>query len=300
MTLPNALLLGVGKTGTTSVYHYVRQHPQAAVSSIREPNFLMYAGHLQVPIRGKEPLFKVFTREAYENLYSGYEGRDARMDISPSYFIFPEQTIIGIRQYTPDAMMIVIYRQPADRGYSNYLMHVRMGDEPLPTYAEALEAEKAGIPRIRGQIRTYFDRGLYFQRTKRFLAAFPRGRFLFMFYDDLAADPKKFMQELFAFLHIQPDFHPDTTQRHNAGAWPRSFYFHRLVTSMNPIKRNLVRLLPTAVRKSLEKKIHSINMSTPPKLDRDLRRELTRQYRDDILGLQELVGRDLSNWMADL
>jgi hypothetical protein len=299
MALPNVLLLGVGKAGTTSMYHYVRQHPQAAVSSIREPKFLMYAGHLQIPIRGKTPPFKVLTREAYEALYSGYEDRMARMDISPSYFVFPEQSILGIRQYVPEAKMIVIYRQPADRGYSNYLMHVRMGDEPLATYAEALEAEQAGLPRTRGQIRTYFDRGLYLQRTKRFLESFPREKFLFMLYDDLVADQNKFLEEIFTFLGIQPGFRPDTSRRHNAGAWPRSLLVHRLVTSMNPVKKSLVRRLPPGFRKSLERKIHAVNLNTPPKLDRELRRELTRKYREDILGLQDLLGRDLSPWMAE-
>jgi hypothetical protein len=179
-------------------------------------------------------------------------------------------------------------------------MHVRMGFESLASYSEALDAEKAGLPNNRGEIRTYFDRGLYLERTKRFLATFPRDRFLFLLYDDLVADPGRFVKEIFTFLRIQPDFHPDTTQRHNAGTWPRSLLLHRLVTSMNPVKKGFVRLLPAAVRKSLEQKIHSFNLDSPRPLDRNLRRGITRQYRDDILGLQELIGRDLSAWMAEL
>jgi hypothetical protein len=300
LALPNILLLGVGKAGTTSIYHYARQHPQAAVSSIREPKFLMYAGHLERPIQGKTPPFQVLSRRDYEDLYAGFEDRRARMDISPSYFVFPDQTIIGIRRYVPDAKMIVIFRQPADRGYSNYLMHVRMGDERLKSYPEALQAEKDGVPRARGQIRTYFDRGLYRARAERFLAEFPRDRFLFLLFDDLVKDPKGFLMQVFRFMDIDPEFLPDLSKRHNAGAWPRSMRLHHLATSMNPVKKGLVRLLPDGIRQSLERATHARNLGAPPVLDPDLRRELTRKYREDILGLQDLLGRDLSAWMADL
>jgi hypothetical protein len=300
MSLPNNLLLGVGKAGTTSIYHYARQHPQAAVSKIREPNFLTYAGHRVNPIRGKVPPFHVLSLRDYEDLYAGCEDRRARMDISPLYFVHPEQTIIGIRRYVPEAKMIAIFRQPADRGYSNFLMHVRMGDERLTSFPEALEAEKNGLPRARGQIRTYFDRGLYLARTKRFLAEFPRERFLFLLFDDLVSDPRGFLKRIFRFMEIDPDFSPDLSKRHNAGAWPRNMRLHRLATSEHPLKKGLVRLLPDGIRKSFERGIHARNLDAPPALDPDVRRRITRTYRDDILGLQELIRRDLSAWVADL
>ena len=260
----------------------------------------MYAGHLVNPIRGKTPPFQIFSQREYEGLYAGFESRRARIDISPSYLVFPDQTIIGIRRYVPDAKMIVVFRQPADRGYSNFLMHVRMGDERLTSYPEALQAEKDGIPRARGQIRTYFDRGLYLARTKRFLTESPRERFLFLLYDDLVKDPRGFLAQIFRFMDIDPDFLPDLSKRHNAGAWPRSMLLHHLMTSVNPVKKAVARMMPEKIRKSLERTIHARNLNAPPALDPELRRTLTRAYRDDILGLQQLIGRDLSAWVMDL
>lgn len=298
MALPNFLIIGVGKSGTTSLYHYLGQHPQIAVSRIREPKFLMYAGHLLFPIQGKTPHFRVFTVEEYEALYAGNENRPARLDISPSYLVFPEQTIPGIRKYTPDVKMMVIYRQPADRGYSNYLMHVRMGDETLAGYPEALAAEAAGIPRVDGRPRTYFNRGFYLERTKAFLQAFPRERFLFLLYDDLARDPAELLRTIFQFLEVDSDFTPDMRTRHNAGSWPRSQFAHRMVTSTHPIKRRLAGLIPSALRKQISRRFYALNLQPPPQLDPALRRELTLRYREDILGLQDLIGRDLSGWLA--
>jgi hypothetical protein len=300
MALPNTLVLGIGKAGTTSVYHYVRQHPQAAVAAIREPKFLLYAGHLVQPIRGKTPPFPVLSLPQYEALFAGSGDRRARIDISPPYFNYPDQTIIGIRRYVPEARMIVIFRQPADRAYSNYLMHVRMGDERLRSFPEAIRAETEGRPRAGGEIRTYFDRGLYLERTRRFLAEFPRERFLFLLYDDLADDPREFLRRIFRFLGIDPVFSPDLSTRHNAGVWPRSMRVHSLATSWNPAKRRLMRLLPEGIRKALESAVHARNLDAPPPMNPEFRRELTRRYRDDLLGLQDLIGRDLSPWMAGL
>ncbi len=202
----------------------------------------------------------------------------------------------GIRKYTPDAKMMVIYRQPADREYSNFLMHVRMGDETLASYPEAPQAEADGKPRIDGRPRTYFNRGLYLARTKTFLEAFPRKKFLFMLYDDLERDPAELLRTIFQFLEVDPGFTPDMRTRHNAGSWSRHQLTHRMVTSTHPLKRNLAGLIPVDMRKEIAGRVNTVNLQPPPKWDLALRRELTLKYREDILGLQELISRDLSGW----
>jgi hypothetical protein len=297
MALSNFLIIGVAKAGTTSLYHYLGQHPDIATSRTREPNYLIYYGHLMDPIIGPLPKFRVRTIEEYEALYSGKENRRARGDISPTYIVYPKQTIAGIRKYVPEAKIIVIYRQPADRGYSNYLMYVRKGTEPLLSYAEALAAETAGRPRIGGRQRTYFNRGFYREHTEKFLQAFPRERFLFLLYDDLIRDPTGLLRSIFLFLDVDAAFAPDTSKRHNAALWPRNLLAHRVVTSTNPIKKNLMRLIPDVPRKAIWDWIYSFSFRQPPKLDPELRRDLTLRYRDDIRGLQDLIGRDLSGWL---
>jgi len=300
MAFPNVVLLGVGKAGTTSIYYYAAQHPQVGVSKIREPKFLLYAGHLQNPIRHAVPHFRIRTVGEYEALYADCKDRRARLDISPTYLMFPDQTIHGIRRYVPEAKLVAIFRQPADRGYSNYVMHVRMGDEHLLNFADALQAEKDGLRREGGNVRSYFNRGFYYARTKRFLDEFPRERFLFLLYDDLVGDPQGFFGRLFGFMDVDPGFSPDRSRRHNPGAWPRRIAWHHLVTSMNPLKRKLAQLVPASVRMPLRQALRKGNLTAAPTLDPELRRRLTREYRDDILRLQDLIGRDLSAWTSCL
>lgn len=297
MALPNFLVIGVGKAGTTSLYRYLGQHPQIGMSRLKEPKFLLYAGHLMSPIPGKTPHFRVTTVEEYEALFSDYEDRPARGEVTPTYIIYPEQTIYGIRKYVPDARVIAVFRQPVDRAYSNYLMHVRNGNETLASFPEALRAESAGEMRTDDRPRSYIGRGFYLERMRKFLQAFPRERFLFLLYDDLVQDPALLLRSIFQFLGVRETFTPDFNIRYNAGAWPRSRLANRFIKSSNPGKKILMRLIPDAVRRRLVDRFHAANMRTPPPLDPSLRRELTLQYREDILGLQELIGRDLSHWL---
>ncbi len=71
----------------------------------------------------------------------------------------------------------------------------------------------------------------------------------------------------------------------------------RFLKSSNPGKKFLMRLIPDAIRRRLVDRFHALNLRKPPPLDPSLRSELTLRYREDILGLQELIGRDLSHWL---
>jgi hypothetical protein len=297
MALPNGLVIGVAKAGTTSLYYYLGQHPDVAVSRMREPRFLHYAGSLRKPEAVLVDPFPITSLEEYQAQFAGCDRYKARVDITPTYLMHPEQSILGIQEYVPDAKLIAIYRQPADRGYSSYLMRVRMGDETMPTFAEALQAEEDGKPRLNGLRRTYFDRGLYARRTRAFLDAFPRERFLFLLYDDLVADPAAVLREVFRFLEVDEGFRPDFTRRYNAGSWPRSLRAHRVLTSPNAFKKRIVRLAPESLRRIMVQWLHILNQEKPPRLDPELRTELTLRYKEDILALQAMIDRDLSGWL---
>jgi hypothetical protein len=299
MALPNFLVIGVGKSGTTSLYHYLGQHPQIGMSKIKEPRYLIHAGCELAPTIPCTTVFRVTSLAEYQQQYAPVADRKARGDISPTYIMHPEQAILGIRHVVPDAKLIAIFRHPADRGYSNYLMHVRMGDEVLPTYAEALAAERAGLRRADGQARNYFDRGFYAARLQQFVDAFPQNPFHFLLYDDLVRDPNSLLRQLFRFLEVDEEFQPDMEVRHNAGSWPQHFLSHRIITSSNPIKRRIVRTIPTRLRRTVVEWFQEKNLQKPPKLDPALRRELTGMYREDILRLQDILHRDLSAWWAE-
>jgi hypothetical protein len=293
MALPNAIVLGVAKAGTTSLYHSLDAHPRVAVSSVREPKFLFYAGHLRRPARGKFGQLDIRTLAQYESLYSGKAGIPVRVDISPIYFSFPEQTILGIREYVPHAKLLVIYRQPVDRAYSAFVMHVREGQESILDFGKVVKEESAA-----GR-RNYLSGSLYADRTREYLAAFPRSQLHFLLYDDLVAAPEEFLRAVFRILGIGEDLAPAAPSRHNPGAWPKNILLHRFLALRLRFPKRSRRLVPAAARRRFLSAVRSVSYQTPLPIDRGLRRELTGLFRPDILELQNLIGRDLSAWLAD-
>jgi hypothetical protein len=285
MALPNAVVLGVAKAGTTALYHALGAHPQFAVSILREPKFLFYAGHLRQPAAGKFNQIAIRTLALYESLYTGKDGVPVRVDISPIYFNFPDQTIIGIRQYVPDAKLFIVYRQPVDRAYSAFVMHVREGQEPIRDFAEA--------------VKDYLEGSKYAERTRKFLAAFPRDQLHFLLFDDLVSAPKQFMRSVFGILGVAEDAAPAALVRENPGAWPKNDFFDRLLALRLRLPKSFRRLLPAIARRRVLSAVRSVGYEAPPPIDRGLRSELTGLFRADILELQDLIGRDLSAWLAD-
>jgi hypothetical protein len=297
MTLPNVVVLGVAKAGTTSLYHYFRQHPQVAVASVREPKFLFYAGYLRNPVERSLRNVTVRTQAQYEALFSGKGQFPARVDISPVYFAYPDQTILGIKQYVPEAKLIVIYRQPVDRAYSAYVMHVREGQEPIRDFVKAVEVEEAFLPRPEGRRRNYLGGSWYAARTRKYLDAFPRDQMHFLLYDDFVSDPAGFMRSIYHILGVEPDALPEKMIRHNAGAWPKYSALHRLLALRSRLPQGLRTMIPSGIRQRAFSVIRAASYGAPPTLDPGLRKELTGRFRADILELQSLIGRDLSSWL---
>lgn len=293
MALPNAVVLGVAKAGTTTLYHSLGAHPQVAVSRIREPNFLFFAGSRQRPAPGHSDRLPVRTLEQYESLYAGRSGAAARVDISPIYFARPDQTILGIRQYVPAAKLIIVYRQPVDRAYSAFVMHVRDGTAPVRDFADAV---KDGGADGRGGC---LGGSLYADRTRKYLAAFPREQLHFLLFDDLVRDPGGFFRSVCRILGVAEDPGAERSAPRNAGAWPKHGWIHRTLSWRLLVPPRVRRLFPAPIRARLLAAVRSIAYRPPPALDPELRRELTGRFRRDILELQDLIGCDLSVWLQD-
>jgi hypothetical protein len=296
LTLPNFVLIGVPKAGTTSLQQHMSKHPE--VFAAWEPRFLHYAGLTMDPGEEDRREFRIKTLEEYEAVFAAHAGKKALGDSSPSYLMYPEPSISGIRQYVPKAKFIAIFRHPADRGYSDYVMQVGLGQEPCRQYADALRAEQEGRQRDNSQWRHYFRFGFYAAQTRKFLDAFPRGQFLFLLYDDLVRDSQGLLRLIFQYLEVDPGIIPDMGKRFKVGRWPKHFRLHNLLNSKRGPVRWTERILSRKVHRKIMHWLNAKNLGRPPALDPQLRRELTGRYREDILKLQDLIGRDLSGWLA--
>jgi hypothetical protein len=186
MTLPNFLIIGVAKAGTTSLYHYLKQHPQIYMSPVKEPRFFgMGDGPPHPAYRGGYAPGTVTSRAAYEALFKGVVGEYAIGEATPSYLWWPKAAQ-QICTQLPDARLIACLRQPADRAYSSFLTCVRAGLEPCTNFARALREEEKRFAANANPSLFYTQRGLYYPQIKRYFDLFPRQQIRIYLYDDFS------------------------------------------------------------------------------------------------------------------
>ncbi len=289
MPLPNFLIIGAARSGTTSIYHYLRQHPQVFMSNLKETNFLGYEGE-------EDPYtFPIRSLAAYEALFSAAAGHRAVGEASPLYLVLPSAPE-RIHQLIPQARLIAILRDPAERAYAAYLGARRSGREPR-SFAQALRDYRN---RAAGSLSwAHFDAGFYHSHLTRYLNRLGRERLAVHFYDDFARDNAAIMAQIYRFLDVDDSFVPDTSIRYNASGCAHSRMLDAVVRS-NPFKRNLKARIPYRIRKPLMALGTAINLRNlvKPALAEDLRRDLIGLYREDILKLQDLLQRDLAPWLT--
>lgn len=297
---PNFFLIGAGKAGTTSLYYYLRQHPEVFMSRFKEPKFFALEGH-PMDFRGPHDhriRAQTTTDEAgYLALFAGAENEKAIGEASTIYLgDFGAADAIADR--IPSARIVAILRNPADRAFSAYQHLLRDGYEPLQTFEAALDAE----PRRQADgwyvQYAYAGRGFYGRYLEPYYARFDPAAIRVYLYEDFAADPDAVLADLFAFLGVDPGFRPDMRPRHNVSGRPRSARLQRWLTRRHPVKEALKRWVPEDWGHRIITRIQPFNV-VRGEMDPATRRRLIEGYRDDILHLEALIGRDLSHWLDD-
>ena len=299
MPLPTFLIIGVAKAGTTSLYYYLRQHPQIYLSPIKEPEFMAFG---ERPCNFTGPGLERWQRSAvttlagYQALFDGVRQEAAIGEASVNNRL--PRACERIHTYLPHAKLILILRQPADRAYSNFLHMRRLGLEPL-AFTDALQAEAERRRQGWLPMFWYGQRGYYHADLQNFLDRFPREQLRVYLYDDWQRQPLTLLQDMFQFLGVEDGFVPDMSIRHNTGQQPRSLRLLRFLQHPDhPLKNALKPLIPAPMRQRLGRWVRQANLAAPPPLDPRLRRQLTERYRDDIRGLETQLQRDLSAWLA--
>ncbi|MGI8777110.1 MAG: sulfotransferase family protein [Acidimicrobiales bacterium] len=281
VTLPAFVLVGVPRAGTTSLYRYLGQHPQVWLSEIKEINFLSYPGEEVAASRYPWLRFPVRTIEEYERLFARGPGQVA-VDFSASCFRSPV-AIDRIRRFVPDARLFVVLRDPVARAWSAYLTRVQKRYESRPPH----EAMVRGEPVV--------DNSFYSERLEAFQAAFGADRLRVWLFDDLTERPAATVAEVFAFLGVDPEVPVDLSTVYNKGGVPRSAALHRLLPGYQR-RRQLASALPAPIRAAARRVWH-LNQAPAPTLPPEVATRLRALYRDDVLRVERLIGRDLGTWL---
>jgi hypothetical protein len=306
MTMPNFLVVGAAKSGTTALYEYLKQHPQVFMSYSKEPHFFSFEGKrpdFQGP--GDKELYDdigVSDIEVYRRLFRAVTKETAIGEASV-YYLYLARARDRIRYYVPDMKIIAILRNPVERAYSNFLHMIRDGKEPLADFARALQAEEGRIQNNWGPLWHYKQVGFYYEQLKRYYEVFDREQIRVYLYEDLHDDPTTTVRDAYTFLGVDDAFTPDGSVSHNVSGVPKNKHVHALhqfLLKPHPIKAIFKPFLPVELRRALPHRLintlRNRTLAKPP-FPIEVRRQLIEVYSEDILKLQELIQRDLSKWL---
>jgi hypothetical protein len=262
--LPDFLLVGAARSGTTTLYHYFKLHPEIYVS-VKEPHFFS--------LQGKEPTFtetgyikeKVWELSYYLNLYKEAKDNQKIGDCSPSYLSAYNQSIGYIKQIYGEKYdkikILIILRNPVDALYSHYLHQVKRNKENL-SLVEAIKPENIKKRIKKHPQYNYIDPGMYYKQVKAYIENFSHVQIYFF---EEQKEPKLLLENIFKFLEVQ-----DITDklslkiRANPSGIPKNKYIFRILNSYllpklsrriipNNIKVKLSDIRQNLIKKSLIK-----------------------------------------------
>ncbi len=292
--LPNFVVIGAPKCGTTSLYHYLRQHPSIYLPETKELHYFSSRALLQNDRGPGDPaaLERVCdTLESYREFYRRAGDKQIAGDVSPSYLYFDESRH-RILEELGHIRIVAILRDPCEKAFSQYMHLIRDQRETLP-FRRALDAEADRAQHGWSDLWRYAESSLYAQKLARYFESFGEDRVKVLFFDDLANEPDRTMQSLFEFLDVDSDFVCDTSRTYNRSGRARSRRAARLLTQPNPLKAAARRIVPRRYRLWISQTLIGWNTGRKPALDRESREYLREYFRDDAVELSRLLGRPL-------
>lgn len=293
MALPNFLIIGAAKAGTTSLWHYLGQHPEIFMSAVKEPNYFITLdrdAYQSIRVTKNSKQVVVATLEEYERLFDGSEGYKATGEASPNYIFYPKMAEV-IDSLLPTVRLICILRDPCMRAFSQYNFLRLLGKESETSFLEAIKADQQ---RPKYEKYHYIERGLYYKQIARFYDIFSRSRLLVLFNEDLKTDPCGVLTRVYDYLEVDRDVKINTGEKLIVSGRPRSRSLHWLLTARNPINRFVRPVTPNWIRNAA-RRIKNVNLERNT-LSHEDRAAIKKYFVEDIDSLEALLNITLDSW----
>ncbi len=302
MKMPNFLIIGAPRSGTTTLHEELKRHPQVFMSSIKEPLFFAVEGEDE-QFHGPQDNQGIRDLKTYCSLFSGVRYKQAIGEASPLY-LYSQKAPYRIKHYIPNVKLIAILRNPIDRAYSHFLHHKLLGYENLDDFREAIEAEEERERMRWSPFWFYRKMGLYGEQLTRYFSLFQSDQIRVFLFEDLQQNPKSLFKDIAQFLGIDGGLVIKAPAVHNASGYPINVKLNTFLTQPNFISTILRPFLSEKARLKLRLKVWDVilrgvrqsNLRKPP-LRPEVREWLIEYYREDILRTQDILRRDLSYWL---
>jgi hypothetical protein len=302
MALPDFLIAGVPKAGTTALHAALSRHPGLYLSPVKEPKFFLTDG--PPPTRGgpgdaltyRE---HVWDRDKYEALFDAAPPGVPRGESTPLYLHDPD-AMRRNRDLIPGARLIVIIRDPVERAHSNWTHLWSAGLEPVGDFVAACAEEERRIAAGWAPFWHYAGLGRYGEQLARAFSLFPREQVLVLRYRLLIDEPAATLDRICGFLGVET-WVLSEIPRENVTAHPEHTLGHRAVSFGMRTSHAVGRLLPgstaTAATHRLERFLQRGGRRRQP-LSWEQRQAVLPRFTADIRLLETVLGEDFSDWTA--
>lgn len=297
--LPNFLIVGAAKCGTSSLHQYLDQHPDIFMSQVKEPRFITsQVNHF--PLNGPEDhkveSWYVKQYDDYVKLFEEAEGYTAIGESSADTLYFYQKSIPVIKQYLGDPKIVILLRDPVKRAFSAYQHLVRDLRETV-SFEEGLAEEPDRIKNNWELIYHYTAASMYYESVKAFQENFTSVKIILN--EDQVKRPLQTTHDLFRFLEVDPDYDINTEIKYNVSGKPKSQWLHRFFFEENRVRklaRPIARkLFSFTTRQKISQKIQEKNL-TRMTINPEIKKRLQLLFAKDIASLEGLLNRDLSGW----
>jgi hypothetical protein len=278
--MPNLIIIGGLKCGTTSIHHYIGLHPEIQMSKPKELNFFVSELNWDLGLNWYASRFDDRFR--------------VRGESSPHYTNQPRYTGVAerIREHTPDVRLIYMVRDPIKRILSHWVHSTGAG-------YETRELE----PTLSAADTAYVHRSMYWMQLQPYLNLFDESQIEVITQEELQAERTETMRKAFRFAGVDDDFRSEQFDREweksSAKQGDRYQFMERLIKlpGFRSLDRNFDRL-PESMRWIVEKVVHDPEAppAPKPKLPDEVFETLRGRFREDVACLQQLCGREFAGW----
>lgn len=284
MNKVNTIIIGAGRSGTTSVFAWMEQHPDIQCSITKEVHYFSLTDLYQ---RGEKYFHSLF------------EGADKKViATADTYLLMDHDAPARIRAYNPDMRIIVMLRDPVERAYSNYQYSVQFGHERADVqFADtiALEPERLKIPDIAARNNLCHCYGsLYALHLSVWAQHFHRSQFFIGTLNELRTDPAQLYTRLSAFLNIPYVPFSEQDKAFNTATGVKSKWLQQLLLNReHPLRRALtffIRPFRNLIIKSgIIDRIYALNKKQVqlPKLTPEERNSVSPYFEQDLKQLRD-------------
>ncbi len=296
MKLPNFLVVGFPKCGSTALHYYLEAHPSIYMPTQKELHYFTSDKLIKLnkgPGDKEVKKFMITEKSAYKAAYKNVKNEKMVGDASPSYINHPDR-IPKIKALLGEPKIIILLRDPIKRAYSNYLHLKREQREHLSFY-EALKAEEQRKRDKYSDFWYYHFNSTYFEKVDAFVKAFDD--VLIITQEELNQDTTKKALEVYKFLGVEELIPENIEQRYNAGGLYKDNWITRTFLRQSKLRSGIKRVLPiTPKMKRIKERVMAKYQKSAPPIPLEAENYLVDKCWGDVKKIEEKLHVDISLW----